>query len=117
MDFENGRTMRRALVAAGLAAATVLAAGCGSSGSCSSSSTPAGSGNSSAPVPLRLGYLGNSTHASALVGIQEGFVTQGLVRSGPLKLTPFSTGREQATPRRAGPLEAAGGGPHPAIAA
>src|SRR5258708_6895067 len=117
MDFENGRTMKRALIAAGLAAATVLAAGCGSSGSSSSSSTPAGSGNSSAPVTLRLGYLVNITHASALVGIQEGFFTKELGSSVTLKLTPFSSGTQEATALLAGQLDAAYVGPNPAIKA
>ncbi len=117
MDFENGRTMKRALIAAGLAAATVLAAGCGSSGSSSSSSTPAGSGNSSAPVTLRLGYLVNITHASALVGIQEGFFTKELGSSVTLKLTPFSSGTQEATALLAGQLDAAYVGPNPTIKA
>ena len=110
--------MKRALIAAGVAAATVLAAGCGSSGSSgSSSSTPAGSGNSAAPATLRLGYLVNITHAPALVGIQKGFFTKELGSSVTLKLTPFSSGTQEATALLAGQLDAAYVGPNPTIKA
>jgi NitT/TauT family transport system substrate-binding protein len=109
--------MKRALIAAGVAAATVLAAGCGSSGTSSSSSTPAGSGNSSAPVTLRLGFLENITHASALIAIKEGFFAKDLGTNVTLKLYPFSTGTEEATALLAGQLDAAYVGPNPAIKA
>jgi NitT/TauT family transport system substrate-binding protein len=107
--------MRRALIAAGLAAATVLAAGCGSSGSTSSSGSSAGSGGSSAPVTLRLGFLVNITHAPALVGIEEGFFRKELGGNVTLKLTPFSTGTEESTALLAGQLDAAYVGPNPTI--
>jgi NitT/TauT family transport system substrate-binding protein len=111
--MRGGPTMRRALLAAGVAAATLLAAGCGSSGSSSS----AASGSSSAPVTLRLGFLVNITHASALVGIKEGFFTKDLGHGVTLKLTPFSTGTEESTALLAGQLDAAYVGPNPAIKA
>ena len=53
--------MRKGLLAAGVAAVAVLAAGCGSSSG--------SSGASASPVVLRLGFLANITHAPALVGI------------------------------------------------
>jgi NitT/TauT family transport system substrate-binding protein len=106
--------MRRALIAAGVAAATLLAAGCSSS---SSSGAPADSSGSSAPVTLRLGFLENITHASALVGIKEGFFTKDLGKNVTLKLYPFSTGTEEATALLAGQLDAAYVGPNPAIKA
>jgi NitT/TauT family transport system substrate-binding protein len=106
--------MRRALVAAAAAAAiTLLAAGCGSSGSTAGSS----GGSSSDPVTLRLGFLENITHASALVGIKEGFFTKDLGSGVTLKLVPFSTGTEEATALLAGQLDAAYVGPNPAIKA
>ena len=61
--------MRRALVAAGAAGITLLAAACGSSGG---GGTASGGSGSSDPVTLRLGYLENITHATALVGIKQG---------------------------------------------
>jgi NitT/TauT family transport system substrate-binding protein len=102
-------------VIAGLAAAgvAVLAAGCSSAaaGSGSGSSDPA------AKVVLRLGFLENITHASALVGIKQGFFTKNLGKNVTLKLYPFSTGTEEATALLAGQLDAAYVGPNPAIKA
>jgi NitT/TauT family transport system substrate-binding protein len=109
--------MRKALIAAGVAAATLLAAGCSSSSSSSPAGTSASSGGSSAPVTLRLGFLENVTHASALVGIKEGFFTKDLGHNVTLKLYPFSTGTEEATALLAGQLDAAYVGPNPAIKA
>ena len=106
--------MRRALIAAGVAAATLLAAGCGSS---SSSDSSGGSSTAAAPVTLRLGFLENITHASALVGIKEGFFTKDLGQNVTLKFYPFSTGTEEATALLAGQLDAAYVGPNPAIKA
>ncbi len=106
--------MKRALIAGGVAVVTALAAGCGSSGS---SGTSAGSAKSPAPVTLRLGFLENITHASALVGIREGFFTKNLGSNVTLKLYPFSTGTEEATALLAGQLDAAYVGPNPAIKA
>jgi NitT/TauT family transport system substrate-binding protein len=105
--------MRRTLIAAGVAAATLLAAGCSSS----SSTGTGASGDPAAPVTLRLGFLENITHASALVGIKEGFFTKDLGKNVTLKLYPFSTGTEEATALLAGQLDAAYVGPNPAIKA
>jgi NitT/TauT family transport system substrate-binding protein len=104
--------MRRALTAAAAAAAvTVLAAACGSSSSTGVSNT------SSSNTVLRLGFLENITHASALVGIKEGFFTKDLGKNVTLKLFPFSTGTQEATALLAGQLDAAYVGPNPAIKA
>ncbi|HEY2552707.1 MAG TPA: ABC transporter substrate-binding protein [Streptosporangiaceae bacterium] len=102
--------MRRAFVAAGAAAAiTLLAAACGSSGS--------SGGSSDGHVTLRLGFLENITHASALVGIKQGYLAKDLGHGVTLKLVPFSTGTEEATALLAGQLDAAYVGPNPAIKA
>jgi NitT/TauT family transport system substrate-binding protein len=106
--------MRRALVAAGAAGITLLAAACGSSGG---GGTASGGPGSSGPVTLRLGYLQNITHASALVAIKEGFLAKNLGKNVTLKLTPFSTGTEEGTALLAGQLDAAYVGPNPAIKA
>ncbi|HTZ27116.1 MAG TPA: hypothetical protein VMC83_24195, partial [Streptosporangiaceae bacterium] len=87
--------MRRTLIAAGAGAAILLAAA-GCSSSSSGTPTSANSG-SSAPVTLRLGFLENITHSSALVGIKEGYFTKDLGKNVTLKLYPFSTGTEEAT--------------------
>ncbi len=105
--------MRRTLIAAGAGAALLLAAaGCSSS----SSSAPASANSgSSAPVTLRLGFLENITHSTALVGIKEGYFTKDLGKNVTLKLYPFSTGTEEATALLAGQLDAAYVGPNPTI--
>jgi NitT/TauT family transport system substrate-binding protein len=106
--------MRRALTAAAAAAAVAaLAAGCGSSASSGSGA----SDSSSSKVVLRLGFLENITHASALIGVKQGFFTKDLGSGVTLKLTPFSTGTEEATALLAGQLDAAYVGPNPAIKA
>ncbi len=109
--------MKRALIAAGVAVATVLAAGCASSSSSSSSGSSTGSTAASAPVTLRLGFLVNITHAPALVGIEEGFFKKELGSHVTLQLTPFSTGTQESTALLAGQLDAAYVGPNPAIKA
>jgi NitT/TauT family transport system substrate-binding protein len=108
--------MRKLLAAAGVGAAILLAAA-GCSSSSSSSGTSTNSDGSSAPVTLRLGFLENITHSSALVGIKEGYFTKNLGKNVTLKLYPFSTGTEEATALLAGQLDAAYVGPNPAIKA
>src|SRR5215471_1584753 len=100
--------MRRVLLAAGVAAVTLLAAGCASSATGASNS---GSG----PVVLRLGFLANITHEPALVGIAKGFFTKDLGKNVQLKTSIFSTGTEETTAILAGQLDAAYVGPNPAI--
>jgi NitT/TauT family transport system substrate-binding protein len=106
--------MRRMLLTAGVTAAALLAAGCGSSGSTGSSGATADSAGS---VTLRLGFLANITHASALVGIEKGFFKKDLGSGVTLKLTPFSSGTQEGTALLAGQLDAAYVGPNPAIKA
>jgi NitT/TauT family transport system substrate-binding protein len=110
--------MRRVMAAVAVGAALLLAAGCSSS---SSSSDPAASGSGGSgggsPVTVRLGFLTNITHASALVGLKEGFFTKALGSAGTLKATAFSTGTEETTALLAGQLDAAYVGPNPAITA
>jgi NitT/TauT family transport system substrate-binding protein len=108
--------MRRTLTAAAAAAVTVLAAGCGSSAS-STGTSATGSGSGGSKVTLRLGFLENITHATALVGVKNGYFTKDLGSGVTLKLTPFSTGTEEATALLAGQLDAAYVGPNPAIKA
>src|SRR5271168_4856980 len=107
--------MRRVTAAAIVGAALLLAAGCSSS-SAGTTSSGTGSGNTDpAPVTVRLGFLENITHASALVGLKEGFFAKALGTAGTLKPTAFSTGTEETTALLAGQLDAAYVGPNPAI--
>jgi len=108
--------MRRVPVAAMIGAALLLA-GCSSAASSSAGSTAnSGAGTSGgSPVTVTLGFLTNITHASALVGLKEGFFAKDLGSAGTLKATAFSTGTEEATALLAGQLDAAYVGPNPAI--
>jgi NitT/TauT family transport system substrate-binding protein len=105
--------MRR-VTAAALVGAALLAAGCSSSSS--GTTTSPGTDAAAAPaVTVRLGFLENITHASALIGLKEGFFTKDLGSAGTLKPTAFSTGTEETTALLAGQLDAAYVGPNPAI--
>jgi NitT/TauT family transport system substrate-binding protein len=105
--------MRRVTAAAAVGAALLLAAGCSSSSS--SGAADSASSGGSAPVTVMLGFLTNITHASALVGLKEGFFAKDLGSAGTLKATAFSTGTEETTALLAGQLDAAYVGPNPAI--
>jgi NitT/TauT family transport system substrate-binding protein len=106
--------MRRAMSAMMIGAALLLA-GCSSSSS-STASSPSGTTTSAAPpVTVTLGFLTNITHASALVGLREGFFARALGSAGTLHATAFSTGTEETTALLAGQLDAAYVGPNPAI--
>ena len=109
--------MRRAAVAAIIGAAALAAAGCSSSSSssASSSATDAGGSAAAAPVTVRLGFLENITHASALVGLKDGYFSKALGSAGTVKATAFSTGTQETTALLAGQLDAAYVGPNPAI--
>jgi len=107
--------MRRVTAAAMIGAALLLAAGCSSSSSSSVSSTGSTGNTDPAPVTVRLGFLTNITHASALVGLKEGFFSSALGSAGTLKATAFSTGTQETVALLAGQLDAAYVGPNPAI--
>jgi NitT/TauT family transport system substrate-binding protein len=109
--------MRRTAVAAVIGAAALAAAGCSSSSSSSASSSAANAGGSAtaAPVTVRLGFLENITHASALVGLKDGYFSKALGSAGTVKPTAFSTGTQETTALLAGQLDAAYVGPNPAI--
>lgn len=108
---------KRWALVAGLGAAVLATggvAGCSSSSSNDPADSPA---NSSAPVTIRLGFQENITHATALVGIKEGFFTKNLGHNVTLQLVPFSSGTPEATALLAGQLDAAYVGPNPTISA
>jgi NitT/TauT family transport system substrate-binding protein len=102
-----------AAVAAG--SALLLAAGCSSSSSSSAANSGSATSGGDSPVTVSLGFLTNITHASALVGLKEGFFAKALGSAGTLKATAFSTGTEETTALLAGQLDVAYVGPNPAI--
>ena len=107
--------MRRATVAAVVAAAALAAAGCSSSSSSSTSGTTDPSASAAAPVTVRLGFLENITHASALIALKDGYFSKALGSAGTVKPTAFSSGTQETTALLAGQLDAAYVGPNPAI--
>lgn len=109
----------RPLTAALVCTVALLAAACGSSANGSTRST-AESGDpttSNAPVTLRLGYLTNLTHASALVGLQHGIFAKHLPADVTLQTTTYNAGPAEVTALLAGSLDAAYMGPNSAITA
>jgi NitT/TauT family transport system substrate-binding protein len=104
--------IRRVLVAAGMAAVTAAAAGCGPPGA-----GPGSPGGHAGKVVLRLGFLTNITHAPALIGVGKGLFAKDLGPGVTLEVVPFSAGTQEATALLAGQLDAAYVGPNPAIKA
>jgi NitT/TauT family transport system substrate-binding protein len=99
--------MRKSIL--GAFAAALLLAGCGSAAGTSSP------GTAGAPVTLRLGFLANITHASALIGVEKGFFTGALGKAGKLQTTVYNSGTQETTAILAGQIDAAYVGPNPAI--
>ena len=66
-------------------------------------------------VRLRLGYLPNITHATALVGVAEGIFARALGTAATLRTTTFNAGPEAVEALFSGALDAAYLGPNPAI--
>src|SRR5580704_6590233 len=107
--------MRRVMTAA-LVGAALLLAGCSSSASSSSGATSSATADSGgSPVTVRLGFLTNITHASALVALKNGYFTKDLGSAGTVKPTAFASGTQETTALLAGQLDVAYVGPNPAI--
>jgi NitT/TauT family transport system substrate-binding protein len=96
---------RRRLIVPLIAALAVLAAACGSA------SGSSGGG----PVTLRLGYFPNITHATALVGVDEGIFAAKLRSGVTLETTTFNAGPAAVEALFAGAIDATYIGPNPAI--
>ncbi len=117
------RTRSRSLAFAATAVALgVLASACGSSSSTSSSTTAASGGGSSstassAPATLKLGYLGNVTHAPAIYGIESGSYAKALGANVTLKTSVFNAGTDAVTALLSGAIDASFLGPGPATSA
>jgi NitT/TauT family transport system substrate-binding protein len=84
--------------------AAVLAAACGS--------TPS---SSSQPVTLRLGHFANLTHATALVGLENGTFAKALGPRVTLKSSVFNAGPEAVQGLLSNSVDASYVGPNPAI--
>jgi NitT/TauT family transport system substrate-binding protein len=87
---------------------------------CGSSVPPGSDGSngpapSGAPVPLRLGYFPNVTHATAIVGIENGILAQALGSGVDLQPKVFNAGPDVVEAIFTGALDASYIGPNPAI--
>jgi NitT/TauT family transport system substrate-binding protein len=111
--------MARLAAVTAAAAVAVVAAACSSSPS-SSTTTTTGASNASttgAPATLRLGYLTNLTHATPLVGLQQGIFAKNLPSNVTVQTSTFNAGPAEVTALLAGSLDAAYMGPNSAITA
>jgi NitT/TauT family transport system substrate-binding protein len=101
---------RLGLVLLAAACTTALATACGASGSQSTSA-------SSGPVTLRLGYFANLTHATALVGIENGTYAKTLGSAVTLKSSVFNAGPDAIQALLSNSADASYIGPNPAVTA
>ncbi|GHG56935.1 sulfonate ABC transporter substrate-binding protein [Sinomonas cellulolyticus] len=112
----RGRTL-------GIAAAVVLLLGAGTLAAALATGQPnpapaAAANAAGTPAPqLRLGYFGNVTHASALIGVQEDLLGTALQDAGTPELSTqvFDAGPAAIEALNAGAIDAAYVGPNPAI--
>src|SRR5712671_3930870 len=77
---------------------------------CASSKTASGGA-----IDLRLGYFPNLTHATAIVGVDQGIFARNLGSNVHLKTSIFTAGPEEVTALFSSALDAAYMGPNPAI--
>jgi NitT/TauT family transport system substrate-binding protein len=114
---------RRRLVAAAAALpilfGALAACGYGSDKSDDSAATPAATGGSSSAVKLsadevKIGYFPNLTHATALVGLKEGFFQQELGAT-KIKQATFNAGPAEIEALNAGSIDIGWIGPSPSI--
>jgi NitT/TauT family transport system substrate-binding protein len=96
---------RRTRLILGIPVLALVMAACSSGGSSSSGGT----------VQLRLGYFPNLTHATAIVGVDQGIFAKDLGPNVQLKTSTFTAGPEEVTALFADALDAAYMGPNPAI--
>jgi NitT/TauT family transport system substrate-binding protein len=113
----HSRALRLSVIAAVVGVA-LTAAACSSNSSSPTTTAGGSTGTTSgAPVTLRLGYLTNLTHASALIGVQDGYFTKNLPSNVTLQTSTYNAGPAEDTAMLAGSLDAAYMGPNAAITA
>lgn len=110
------RSTRRPAVLIPLIGSLLLAACSTSSGGTDpSTSDPAASAGGGEPVTLRLGYFPNVTHATAIVGVNEGILAGALGDNVTLETQFFNAGPDVVEAIFNGGLDASYIGPNPAI--
>ena len=86
----------------------VVAAACGAA---------ADTNKTTASTTIRLGYLTNLTHATALVGVSQGYFGDAFKGVGTLQTTTFNAGPDEVEALLSNSIDAAFVGPNPAITA
>jgi NitT/TauT family transport system substrate-binding protein len=110
------RAFRTSIALLAVVVAGAALAACGSDDkSGSDTTTTSGSGASTEPVTIRLGYFPNVTHAPALVGIQGNIFKDNFGKNVTLEPTSFNAGGDVITAMFAGELDASFIGPGPSI--
>lgn len=104
----NGRSAPTVLAAALGVAALSLTAACGSA-------SQAADPTSAEPTVLRLGYFPNVTHATAIVGVEEGFFADALGDAATLETTLFNAGPSAIEAMFSGAIDATYIGPNPTV--
>jgi NitT/TauT family transport system substrate-binding protein len=99
--------------AVGLAATALVLAGLTGLSACSGDSGAAGTPGD--PVPLRLGYFPNLTHATAVVGVDKGIFAEKLGSGVKFETKTFNAGPEAVEALLSGAIDATYIGPNPAI--
>ncbi len=100
-----------------LVGVALLCVACSSNSSSPTTTSGGTATTSGAPVTLQLGYLTNLTHASALIGVQEGIFKKNLPSNVTLQTSTYNAGPAEVTALLAGSLDAAYMGPNSAITA
>src|SRR5436309_10022009 len=101
---------RRRLTAAALGLLAVSLVG--AVAACGNSSA---AGTASDPVTLRLGYFPNLTHATAIVGVQNGIFMSKLGNGVKLEVKTFNAGPEAVEALLSGAIDATYIGPNPTV--
>jgi NitT/TauT family transport system substrate-binding protein len=112
---------RKRSFAAAVVAIGLVAAACGGDTDTPGQVTGTGSPAASAAAggdALRLGYFPNLTHATAIVGVEKGFIAKHLARTGgstKLETKTFNAGGDAVTALFGNSIDASYIGPNPAI--
>jgi NitT/TauT family transport system substrate-binding protein len=110
------RRPRPLLLLAPLAVAALVTAACGggTSSSANAGTTATTSSSGGPPVTVKLGYYPNLTHATAIVGVQQGIFAQALGQD-KLQTATFNAGPAAVEALFSGAVDATYIGPNPAI--
>ena len=108
-------TIRPLRLLLALLALALLGAACGDDGGSAEAQTTDTETDAAEPVTLRLGYFPNISHATVLVGVEQGLFEEALGNNVTFETTTFNAGPEAIEALFADALDASYIGPNPAI--